>query len=397
MLATKIKMMKKILSIAFLLFVSKSLFGQESTDLNLEINGAEVDTLSFHIAGSGWHKQQNPKGLLDFVYRRTPTTNEYNLLWWSNWFKGGGGIIERPNGQPVIKYFGGFINPKIKKFGELVIGGHWIDNGIRQLYEAKVEFRYKNGLGGTLGMVDNGKDQPQMRYVRLNYRSQINKEWKYTASILMQQVDKNNHLGAYGVIYNSGIMLGGGYDGEEWRGGVGLIASPKMKYIRPAFEGFYINRDPGQIAGSDFLLASFTLKFAGGFLGHPARIGRFLGGTGTEYTNPVITIAPSWNRILYSWEQGNMVDVRFIRTQTPTGTYNAYLEYMVFPFHFGRKLDIFDCLFVGGSYTQTNTTDWHGAMLGWRYFLGSMGVILQSEYDLKNEFLYLRLGANYMF
>ncbi len=65
-----------------------------------------------------------------------------------------------------------------------------------------------------------------------------------------------------------------------------------LDVLRPAVEVLYVDNTIGHFSGTRNLFANVTLKYGGGFLSHPARLGRAMGPQGTEYGNPLGFLTP---------------------------------------------------------------------------------------------------------
>ncbi|TAE00441.1 MAG: hypothetical protein EAZ97_05915 [Bacteroidetes bacterium] len=375
----------------FLLFIcSQNIFAQSPPTLALNKDKQQIDS-------SKQKKIVLPIGLADFVYKKTATTNEYNALWWSPFLKGGAGMIDRQN-QKTIKYAGVFWHPqrKIRNFGELLFGGHYIDDSEKKQVELKGEYRFPFGLGVGAGFADFGLENKNISFYRISFH-QKNKNWNYILSTQIQQVGNFTSYGTYLAYYDDKKMFAAGVDSEQYRLTFGYMAEiKKYKIYRLAFEAIWADRTLGTLYNNQNLLISGTFGYKGGFLSNEARLGRAMSASGLENTNPIIYLNNSWNRLLNLWEIGGLMNFRFTYNKISANNYSARAESIVFPFQYDRFTQIWDSFFVGGYHTRTYSEKNTGIMLGWKQSVTIMNMAFQAEYDLNKKQFACTLGISKM-
>ena len=203
-----------------------------------------------------------------------------------------------------------------------------------------------------------------MNLEKISFRDKIDL-WNYIITAQYQEIGKEESAGGYLAIYDDVWMLASGSDGEQWRATLGFIAPDNNSFLRPAFETLYVDNTIGNIAGIEFLFINSTLRYKGGFLCHPARLGRAMGPTGIEYGNPLGFLAPTWNRRLDVWELGQLADFRLDRIKSSTGVVTARYETVIFPSQFDENDNFLDNFYMGGFYLQNSSSrDSHGILGG---------------------------------
>ena len=391
-------MMKKTILFAFHFLLFAGLFcsfsasyAQESESLG---TGFDFDSLMEDYKGHTLEVPTGSRGIFDFLYKHTKGSNTYNGLWWGKTFKGGGGIIKRDQGDDT-KYGGLFFHPKLP-YGSLTAAGHFINTGQTNQFELKAEYRLPTGIGAGAGYID--LDGAKVQFAKVSFHGRLTEKWKIATHFLVQEVDKSTSFGAYMNLSDPTKMLAAGYDGEELRLTAGFVVPKTRSPVRPAAEIFWLDRSPGQLSGSNFLLMASTLRFTGGFISHNGRLGRSMGAQGIEFINPITFLLPNWNRLLNVWEQGNMVDWRLIYVKPPNdGPHTLRTEAIVWPFQFDRILDFKDLIFVGGYYREAGETNATGAMTGIKYFFGPLGMSAQAEYDFGTKYTTVNIGFSSRF
>jgi hypothetical protein len=146
-----------------------------------------------------------------------------------------------------------------------------------------------------------------------------------------------------------------GSDGEQWRGTLAYVA-PELGVheLRPAVEVFYVDNTIGQVNGSKEMMVTGSLGFRKGFLGHEARLGRAMGPTGIEFSNPLGYLNPNFNRRLTAWEVGEFVNFRFIHKTLPNAGREETLETAIYPTQLLGIDSLVNALFVGVGVTSPN-------------------------------------------
>jgi len=319
-------------------------------------------------------------GKADFHYRHTLSTDEYNTIWWSPSIKGGWGTINT-DGTGATNYVGGYIRPLTPKDGrgELILGFYEIDTASSNSHEFQGEYRFPFGLGIGGGSVARKNGGSDVEFGKLSFRNK-NQDWNWILETQYQEIGAEESFGGYIAAYNEQFMFTYGNDGEQWRSAFGYISSETEALFRPALETLFVDNRIGAFDGSRFLFINATLKFKGGFLSHPARLGRAMGPTGIEFGNPLGFLGTAWNRRLDPWELGAIGDYRLVRTKTAAGSVTERHEALIYPFQFDKSENIFDKFYIGGFNAQTNGDNSLGVLGG---FFG------------KVTFLQVSIGADF--
>ncbi|MCK5602914.1 hypothetical protein KAR91_13615, partial [Candidatus Pacearchaeota archaeon] len=306
----------------------------------------------------------NP-GKIDFHYSHTRNTDEYNFIGWTPLFKGGWGHIDFDGGGQT-DYVGGYISPLLKENnkGELILGFLQVDSDTSYSYEFQGEYRFPFGLGFGGGSVSRNNNAGDTYFGKLSYRNKYS-SWNYIVSAQHQDVSIGKESpGGYIAVYDDILMLVYGNDGEQWRSTFGVIAPKNDSMFRPALEVFYVDNTIGNIDGNQFLFVNATLKFKGGFLSHPARLGRAMGPTGMEFGNPLGYLSPTWNRRLDVFELGDVADFRLVRSKTPSGVVTEKFEVLAYPFQFREKENLLNYFYAGGFYSTDSVAGDSSGILG---------------------------------
>jgi len=150
----------------------------------------------------------------------------------------------------------------------------------------------------------------------------------------------------------------------------------------------------GDRPGPKVLFANATLGFTGGFLSHPARLGRAMGPAGLEFGNPLGYLTPTWNRRLDTWEMGGIADFRISGTETPAGLRTVTFEALVFPFQLRSGDSLADRFFLGATFTDRSRggNDVAGAMAGYFGKISFLTVSVAGEYAPETGDRRLHLG-----
>jgi hypothetical protein len=326
-------------------------------------------------------------GKLDFHYRATPGVSEFDTMWWTPSIKGGFGSTS-PNRADDTRFGGAFFRPLASRpaAGDLIVGIEGVSSPASKDFEAEAEYRHPSGFALGGGFVQRTKSVQDVRFVKASYRGQVS-GWHSILTVQGQRTAEKTSPGGYVALYDDRFLLVAGDDGEQWRADFGYVApagSGATGALRPAAEVLYVDNSIGRTPGPKTLFANLTLGFKGGFLSHPARLGRAMGPTGLEFGNPLGFLNPTWNRRLDPWEMGSLADFRVTGLETPAGQRTLTYEGVVFPFQpfqLDRRASCLGNLFAGLSYTHKSfAKEVPGVLVG---FLG------------KVSFLQLSLGAEY--
>ena len=345
-------------------------------------------------------------GKVDLLYkhRDDPEVDQYNAFIWTPVFKGGGGVIDpdtkhagplRPE-LPSTTYGGGFVRPLAPwpDKGDLILGGQVAETGNASTYEAQGEYRFPFGLGFGGGFVDTGDAGFDVVFGKLTFRQKVG-NWNYILEVQGQDneyrqfsffsssVEHETHPGGYVAVYNDQWMGVGGYDGEQWRITGAYIAPEGMKYVRPVIEAVYVDNAIGNIRGPRSLFANASLKYEGGFLSNPARLGRAMGPQGLEFGNPLGFIVPTFNRRLEIWEMGSLGDFRAERIEAPNGDISERYEGCFYPAQFQPHRSFVDGLFIGAAWITSPIKDTPAVIGGLLTKLGflQLGVGVEQQID----------------
>ena len=313
----------------------------------------------------------NP-GKIDFLYRGREADNTYNAFAWTPTFKGGGGVIAPDTGQSTT-YLGGFLRPLagVPDTGDLILAAQGVEANNRRDFEAQGEYRLPMGLGVGGGFVEAKKAGNDIAFGKLTFRNKL-AGWNYILELQAQDVEQSVSPGGYAALYNDQVMGVAGSDGEQWRVTGGYVAPTNGTILRPAAEVLYVDNSIGEFDGPRSVFVNATLRLQGGFLAHPARLGRAMGPQGLEFGNPLGFLFPTWNRRLETWEMGGLADVRYERIWLPNRTTQDRVDGEIFPFQFCGTRSLFDYFFLGASYTQTPTMDNPGVVTG---LIGKIGFV----------------------
>ena len=324
-------------------------------------------------------------GKLDFLYRYQPDQCQYNFFGWSPVFKGGGGVIDN-DALGTTRYAGGFLRPLVlwPDKGDLILGAHGLETPTSSAAEFQGEFRLPMGLGFGGGFVDASKGGYDVAFGKATFRRKWG-GWNYILEAQAQEYGRKTSPGGYGAIYNQQIMGVLGTDGEQWRATVGYIAPWTNAFVRPTFEVLYVDNTIGEVPGNKQWFANATLNYQGGFLSHPARLGRAMGPQGLEFGNPLGFLVPMWNRRLETWEMGSLMDLRAEHITRPNGAIQERYEGVLFPFQFANTKTVLDNIFVGASYFKSPTKDTPGVIAGIIGKVGFLKVGVGVEHQFRHD------------
>jgi len=343
----------------------------------------QADVPGFWEEGLDFESPLLSPGKLDLLYRSRPNIDEYNLIWWSPIAKAGVGVLD-PDSGGSTKYAGGYVRPllPLDDAGELIIGGLEVDAAGARSYEAQAEYRFPVGFGLGGGIVERSGAQPDVSFAKATYRDRLEK-LSYILAAQVQETGSNTDPGGYVALYDEELLGVFGHDGEQWRTTLNYIAPSTEATLRPAIEGLYVDNGVGAIDGPQFLFINGTLKFGGGFLSHPASLGRAMGPQGLEFGNPLGFLRPTWNRRLETWELGSLLNARVVRTELPNGSTIANYEAVTFPFQLDERRNLLDSLLLGGFHNDAPGLHTPGVLLGFSGPAGflSLSVTVRHEFD----------------
>jgi hypothetical protein len=250
-----------------------------------------------------------------------------------------------------------------------------VENGPIKSWEAQAEYRFAFGLGIGGGKVESNL-VAEFEFTKLSYRNKRG-GWNYIASV--HNLDYENGRedpGGFLALYNDRLMLVAGDDGARSRYTVGYIAKKGARF-RPAFEILRVGNSDRTI----FTFANATLNFKGGFLSHPARLGRAMGPAGLEYGNPLGFLRPTWNRRLDTWELGGAVDIRVVHFDPPSGVSDETYEAAIFPFQFNLTANHLDGFFFGASRKESNVPSHTDVLAGYIGRIKRLQLALEAEFN----------------
>ena len=326
-------------------------------------------------------------GKVDFLYKHRADLKQdfYNAFLWTPVFKGGGGVID-PEGAVNTRYAGGFFRPLAPwpEKGDLIIGAQGVDNGPRTDFELQGEYRFPFGLGIGGGFVSTATAQTDVNFIKLTYRNKWQR-WNYILEIQAQDTANETEPGGYVALFDDQWMAVGGIDGEQWRATAAYVAPEGMKYVRPVIEALYVDNAIGQVVGPRMLFANASLRYEGGFLSHPARLGRAMGPQGLEFGNPLGFLVPTFNRRLEVWEMGSLADFRAERIELPNHTIQERYEGYFYPAQFQSTRSIVDGVFAGAAWIKTPVKDTPSIIAGIFSQIGFIRLSVGVEHQIDPE------------
>lgn len=335
-------------------------------------------------------------GKLDAYYEHQDNDSfQVNSLIWSPVIKGGHGIISSTTGNKDINYYGGFIRPLLthqKEWGELILGAQAINQGNKNQLEVQGEYRLPFGLGFGGGFVDREFNGQDIKFAKISFRHQW-QDIQYILETQWQHYQNKDYSGGYIAVYNKQLMASWGSDGEQWRSTLGYVAPDEgADKFRPAFEAFYVDNSIGTVNGTKDLMLTGSLGFRKGFLGHESRLGRAMGPTGVEFSNPLGYLNPNFNRRLTVWEVGDFANFRFIHKTLSNGLREETLETAIYPVQFFDYDSLFSALFVGIGTTSPNPgQDGVSALFGYHKRIGNFesSARVQHDFDRNDTTLFI--------
>jgi hypothetical protein len=335
-------------------------------------------------------------GKLDAFYDRQDNGSfQVNSILWTPVIKGGHGIIVSETGNKDINYYGGFVRPLLThpEWGDLILGSQAINQGNKNQLEVQGEYRLPFGLGVGGGFVDREANNQDVKFAKISFRN----EWqdiKYILSTQWQRYQNTDYAGGYVAAYNKQLMATWGSDGEQWRSTAAYMAPDQGEdKLRPAIEVFYVDNSIGKVDGSKDLMVSGSLGFRNkGFLSNESRLGRAMGPTGVEFSNPIGYLSPNFNRRQTVWEIGDFVNVRFIHKTLPDGKREETLETAIYLFQFLGNDSLLNALFVGVGTTSPNPgQDGVSGLFGYHKRIGSFesSARVQHDFDRNDTSLFI--------
>lgn len=344
-------------------------------------DAADSSWLSLERGLSSSNALLNP-GKVDLLYKHLKTESRYNAFGWTPVFKGGYGWLDPDQGSGT-HYGGGYLRPLASqpKYGDLIVGGLWVNNRARTDWEYQGEYRFPFGLGLGGGLVD-AEPGNNIVFGKLSYRGKLDR-WNYIGELQWQETGQEGSPGGYAAVFDPNWMAVAGSDGEHWRVTLGYLGPERWKRLRPAIEVLYVDNSMGSVVGPRSLFANMTLRYEGGFLSHPARLGRAMGPQGMEYGNPLGFLTPTWNRRLEVWEMGGLAGFRAERIRSPKGAVTERYEGLLFPGQLSPINEWIDHFFVGASFSRSPDRETAGVLGGWAgrlgFLKGSVGI--DHEFD----------------
>jgi hypothetical protein len=335
-------------------------------------------------------------GKLDAFYDRQDNGSfQVNSILWSPVVKGGHGIIVSETGAKDINYYGGFVRPLLThpEWGDLILGAQSIIQGNKNQVEVQGEYRLPFGLGVGGGFVDREYNEPDVKFAKISFHNKW-QDINYILSTQWQRYQNQDYAGGYVAVYNQSLMASWGNDGEQWRSTVAYMAPDRgEENLRPALEVFYVDNSIGKVDGSKDLMVTASLGFRKGFLGNESRLGRAMGPTGVEFSNPLGFLAPNFNRRQTAWEVGDFANVRFIHKTLPNGKREETLETAIYPLQFllGNN-NLLSALFVGVGNTSPNPgKDGVSGLFGYHKRLGNFesSARVQRDFDRNDTSLFV--------
>lgn len=339
-------------------------------------------------------KQYFTPAKVDFLFTYKEKYLGGNFFFWSKSLKGGFGTVFTGTGE-VAHYGGGFFRPLsyTKYKGDMIIGVNYsMPSADPAIWDLQAEHRHKFGLCYGGGVMKLTKDEADY-WGKVSYRKTV-KKWSFTLTAQVQRITEKARPGGYLSVYNPVVMVAGGYAYTQYRACIGLMSPKEGAKYRPVFEALYVDNNAGGNKGVRYLFANATLGFDGGFLSHPARLGRAMGPTGLEFGNPLGFIFNSkvpnnWNRKLNSWEMGRMIDFRIENFVMPNKDYNGYAQLVTLPFQFDNKKNLLDAFYAGGEFIYNSTGGTNkrqgGILAGYFYNMQQFSATAGFEYVVHDQ------------
>ena len=285
-----------------------------------------------------------------------------NNFLWTPVFKGGAGTSISETGGQDVNYYGGYARPLLTKpeLGELFLGAQQVLQGDRISSEVQGEYRLPNGLGVGGGFVDRSQSVQDAKFASVSYKNHW-QDINYIITTQWQSFAGRDYGGGYVAAFNKEWMLSYGNDGEQWRSTFGYVAPQITEMLRPALEVLYVDNTIGKIGADKTLMVSGSLGFSKGFLSHEARLGRAMGPTGMQFSNPLGYLNtgtdPTFNRRAETWELGGLFNFRYINASDASGKPRTEtFEANMFPAQFFGIDNLLSAVFIGGGLTNPNGT-----------------------------------------
>ena len=336
-----------------------------------------------------------------------------NNFLWTPVFKGGAGTNFSETGGQDVNYYGGYARPLLTKpeLGELFLGAQQVLQGDRISTEAQGEYRLPNGLGFGAGFVDRSQSVQDAKFAKVSYQNQW-QDVKYIVSTQWQSFAGRDYGGGYVAVYNKAFLATYGNDGEQWRSSFGYIAPQLTEKLRPAIEVLYMDNSIGKIGADKTLMISGSLGFSKGFLSHEATLGRAMGPTGMQFSNPLgylnTPIDPTFNRRAEVWELGGLLNFRYINNSVASGSPRTEtFEANIFPAQFFGIDNLLSSVFIGGGFTNPNGTkpyrstlakinqDGVSGNIGYIKRFGHVDTNVRVQHDFDNYDTQVYVGAQY--
>ena len=329
-------------------------------------------------------------GKLDAFYdRQNNGSFQVNSILWTPVVKGGHGIIVSETGAKDINYYGGFVRPLLThpEWGDLILGAQDVIQGDKNQTEMQGEYRLPFGLGIGGGFVDREANSQDVKFAKISFRNKW-QDVNYILSTQWQRYQNQDYAGGYVALYNQSLMVSWGNDGEQWRSTLAYMASDRgEKNLRPAFELFYVDNSIGNVYGSKDLIVTGSLGFRKGFLGNESRLGRAMGPTGVEFSNPQGYLSPNFTRRQTVWEVGDFASFRFTHKTLPNGNREETLETAIYPLQFLLGNDnLLSALFVGVGNTSPNPgQDGVSGLFGYHKLIGNFESSARVQHDFNRN------------
>lgn len=311
-------------------------------------------------------------GLFEALHNHTEAFEQDNLALWTPMLVGGIGSI-RPDQGGAVRYGNLAVTSEpMSASGRQVLGmygfvqtpGSWASEGHGE-YRWSVAADEQFALGGGLAELDNGRDYG---YAKFGVRSQIGR-LHYLGYLTANTYRGGISPGFYSAVHNDQYFAGGELSADRHTIVLGYAAEKGDRYFRPAFEYFAFDRGIGQVGGANFTMISTTLRFAdSGYFTVGARLGRALGPSGVQLTNPVGFLLPTWNRLAGIWEIGRLLNLRYQEFQPFPGAPRSRVgEAVLFPADLFAGSSFPKAIFAGGAWQDDGQSGRVDAVIGLQF------------------------------
>jgi len=370
-----------VILVGTILSITTPLLGDGSEPVAAGAQNSEGKEYEGELNAS-WVDDSVSPGEVDVLFRSAPDFNNYSGFLWMPAFRGGLGYVD-PDGGDGITYGGGYLRPLMAfpEYGDLVIGGLAVSDSSATAGEFQGEYRLPFGLGFGGGFAKQKFLGPDVSFGKLSFKNE-KRDLKFLTEFLVTDFDSETYVGGYGALYGDLGLLSGGYDGEHYRLTAAFMAPELAPNIRPALEVIWADHSIGEFEGPQVMFVNGTVGFSGGFLGNPARLGRAMGPTGIQYSNPIGFLDPSWNRRFDVWEIGDLVNVRYEWIDRSGGDPFQRFDLVVFALAFGLPESPLAGIFLGPTYLDDTTEA--GAGIVWGYSLAFDPII--ASFAINNWF-----------